>query len=67
MVVAVTSVLDIEAGEWADDLHHERLVELGNIGLFLVALQAWFEDGSRGQQAEDDQLMLKQKGWSAHD
>lgn len=62
MVVAVTAVLDREVAEWVADLHNEHARELADVGLFLEALRARFEDGSRTQQAEDELMSVKQRG-----
>ncbi|KAK9395754.1 RTL1: Retrotransposon-like 1 [Crotalus adamanteus] len=62
MVVAITASLQGKAAAWAADLFSDHARELGDIGLFLEALRAQFEDPSRVQQAEAEVLGLRQKG-----
>ncbi|KAM3835807.1 uncharacterized protein M6D78_010313 [Vipera latastei] len=62
MVVAVTACLQGEAAAWAADLYGDHARELGDLGLFLEALRARFEDISRVLRAEAEVLDLRQQG-----
>ncbi|KAK9395764.1 hypothetical protein NXF25_019125 [Crotalus adamanteus] len=61
-MVAITASLQGEAAAWAADLFSDHARELGDVGLFLETLRAQFEDPSRVQQAEAEDLGLHQKG-----
>lgn len=62
MVMAVASAMDGEAADWVADLYGDHAAELGDVGLFLAALQERFEDSTRSQQAEGELLAARQKG-----
>lgn len=62
VVIAVTTVMEGKAAEWVADLYSDRAIELGDLGLFLSALQERFEDNTRAQQAEGESLKVKQRG-----
>lgn len=62
MVMAVIAALQGEAVAWAADLYSDHARELGDVGLFLDALQAQFEDVARVQRAESEVVGLQQHG-----
>ncbi|KAK9407763.1 hypothetical protein NXF25_006537 [Crotalus adamanteus] len=62
IVVAVTANLQGEAAAWAADLFSDHAGELADIGSFLDALIARFEDSTRVQRAEAEIVGLKQAG-----
>ncbi|KAK9401689.1 hypothetical protein NXF25_010045 [Crotalus adamanteus] len=62
MVVAVTACLQGEAAAWAADLYSDQARELTDVGLFLEALRARFDDPTRLQRAEAQIVGLKQRG-----
>lgn len=65
MVVAITAVLMGEATDWVAGLHSSRSRALVDMGKFLEALRARFEDESSAQVAEGELIALKQRGLSA--
>lgn len=62
MVMAVAAVMEGEAADWVTDLYNEHGRELGDIGLFLVALREQFEDTTMAQRAEGELLAARQRG-----
>ncbi|KAK9401553.1 hypothetical protein NXF25_012267 [Crotalus adamanteus] len=62
IVVAVTANLQGEAAAWAANLFTDHARELADIGSFLDALRACFEDPTRVQRAEAEIIGLKQAG-----
>lgn len=51
-----------QRAEWVANLYGDHAMELGDVGLFLSALQERFKDNTRVQQAEGDMLKVKQRG-----
>lgn len=62
MVIAVTGVLTREVATWVADLHSDHARELTDLGLFLEALRARFEDDTQVQIAKGELLVLRQRG-----
>ncbi|KAG8130970.1 hypothetical protein E2320_017516 [Naja naja] len=62
MVVAITSMLEGEAGEWTACLHRKRSSAWADVGEFLETPRHRFDDSSWVQQVEDDLLAVKQHG-----
>lgn len=52
MVMPVMAALQGEAAAWVADLYSDHARELGDVGLFLDALWAQFEDIARIRRAE---------------
>lgn len=50
--MAVSTVIEGEVANWVADVYSKHAGELGHIGLFLSAMQEWFEDNRWLQQAE---------------
>lgn len=60
MVMGMAAVMEGEAAYWVADLYSDHAGELGDIGLFLSALQEKFEDNARMEQAEGELLAVRQ-------
>lgn len=62
MVMAVVVAMEGEATDWVADLYGDHAVALGDVGLFLAALQERFEDSTRSQQAEGELFAVRERG-----
>lgn len=62
MVMAMAAVMEGEAADWVADLYSDHAGELGDMGLFLAALQERFENSTRVQWAEGELLVAQQHG-----
>lgn len=61
-VMAITAVMEEKVVDWVADLYGEHTEELGDLSLFLAALQERFEDTTSSQQAEGELLAVRQRG-----
>lgn len=59
--MTVSAIMEGEAAAWVVDLYSKHAGELGDIGLFLSAMQERFEDNTRLQQVEGDLLAVRQR------
>lgn len=62
MVMAMVTVMEGKAAERVTDLYSDHAAELGDVVLFLSALQERFEDNTRVQQVEGELLAAWQRG-----